>query len=170
VANSPRRFEIGEVFAIHTVAREIEKPKYAGRDRWYLCECGGCGVHNEMSTSALISAKQRNSNRCASCPPGIAPKKKHDCGDHCPTCYDLPHRRPQSKPCKCGERYADDAFCATVEDADACANLWTYAASVMGDGYVLEVMGDTWSMPTHEASSHAPSARRIGQIRAGAHR
>jgi len=132
VSNSPRRLEAGEEFAIHTVIRETERLGYTGRDRRYLCECGSCGAYNEISTSALISARQRNSNRCASCPPGIAPKKKHDCGDHCSTCYDLPHRRPLSKPCKCGKQYEPDTFTATAEDAHACADLWQYASRELG--------------------------------------
>jgi hypothetical protein len=136
MANSPKKFQVGEMFSIHTIVRIVENPEYRGRDDWYLCRCGGCGIHNEMSTSALYSARQRNSGRCPSCPPGIAPRKQTSCGDHCPTCYDLPHRRPRSKKCRCGKRYEPDAFTATEQDAHACANLWLYASQLLGaDGF-----------------------------------
>jgi len=127
-------FEIGSVHGTQMVIQPRgERISKSGRkDRLYLCRCVKCESVSVISECGLRIADHGNSKRCRSCDKSVNVQKKSDCRHHCPKCYDLPHRRPQSKPCKCGERYEPDTFEATELDAHACADLWQYAARELG--------------------------------------
>lgn len=132
------RFEVGSthgaqvVLSLHDVVR-TEDGKSINR---YTCKCEKCGTVRAFTEGGLVIAGQRNGKRCRECPRNVNSNKNYECGDHCPTCYDLPHRRPKSKKCKCGKQYEPDTFTATEQDAHACANLWVYASQLLGaDGF-----------------------------------
>ena len=125
-ANNPERlFQKGDVAGTQLVlSPRGNQPCAGGQSQFsYMCQCTRCGYVARKSEPALVSYVETDSKSCGHC----------ICvGNHCPECYDLPHRRPQSKPCKCGKRYEPDTFEATELDAHACADLWLYAARELG--------------------------------------
>lgn len=134
MASPNRRFKIGDVCGTQEVVSVSgSRSSASGRvDNLYLCRCAKCGATKEVTECGLIIASRGNGKRCALCSKSVNASAHRDHGDHCPTCYDLPHRRPKTKPCKCGNLYSPDTFVATSDDAHACANLWLYASRELG--------------------------------------
>ena len=128
------KFEVDSVHGTQSVVSvDCHRHSHSGRvDNVYTCRCLKCGAIGQITEGGLIMASRGKGKRCKMCPKSVNTNAHNDCGDHCPGCYDLPHRRPQSKPCKCGKRYEPDTFTATVEDAHACADLWQYASRELG--------------------------------------
>lgn len=153
MASSGHKFKTGKRIGCRVIVGVAPDRLVPSRNpfvsRAYSCRCTRCGSVSEMLEHALGMAHTAKSKTCAGCfnisDSAAHYRLTHD-GQHrpggaqkstskpfeCETCYDLPHRRPKTKPCKCGKRYEPDTFAATDEDAHACANLWLYASRELG--------------------------------------
>jgi hypothetical protein len=140
--NRPRKYSVGDEIAVYVILSMGSDEPNEDTNRWsknYFCQCSRCGAILVIEESGLSKIARLQRNRCAVCDemsddvararPGVSIRAKPF---ECTTCYDLTHRRPQSKPCKCGKRYEPDTFEATELDAHACADLWQYAARELG--------------------------------------
>lgn len=104
-----------------------EAPRDGNKTRWHcVCDCGNKVIR--VAYGLRWAAKSGIESSCGSCRPGHGgrtpgaprvrrrqPSRYNGAGKYCEHCFGLPHRRPRSGPCRCGERYASEPPPAPID-------------------------------------------------------
>lgn len=98
-----------------------------GRGMVALCRCE-CGTEREFRISRLSQVRSCGCEFMDRRRKQGGRRKEQDVssGIFCPDCYDLPHRRPEQGPCKCGHLRAELPPVSALE----CLELCGYVSSI----------------------------------------
>ncbi len=118
---------IFEIICISTETYEYNN----GNGKWHtrnklIVRCLLCGAVQSLTHDAIYRCARNGRTTCDVCAPRTAVARERRSLGGCPQCSDLPWRRPENHPCRCGKHYEPERIeieiCRGQSSLAACQN------------------------------------------------
>lgn len=130
---TPKRYAAGTMHGNYTVIGESSSvysiTSRHGTVTWHRSldvKCLTCGAVMSVQQDTLYRSSRSRRKGCAQCAWGAGARKHKSLFGGCPQCSDLPWRRPENHPCRCGKHYEPEQFmievCRGQSSIAACQN------------------------------------------------